>query len=253
MKEQGKKISIITCYDYWSAKIISASCIDAVLVGDSAAMTMHGFETTINAEIDMICYHVSAVKRGIAGKFLIADLPFLDQRKGSESFYKSVDRLMKCGAQAIKIEGASGNLSIIKELVHTGVPVMGHLGLTPQSVHQFGGFRMQGTDGISSENIFNDAIALQEAGCFALVLEMIPSRLSKRITDELAIPTIGIGAGPGTDGQVLVFQDLLGLDKDFSPKFARKYMNGYEQILNALNGFSSDVKDLKFPSNEESN
>ena len=253
MKEKGKKISVVTCYDYWAAKIINNSDIDALLVGDSAAMVVHGFENTINAEIDMMCYHVAAVKRGANNKLIIADLPFLEQRKGAESFYRSIDRLMKCGAQGVKIEGASGNLSIIRELVQSGIPVMGHLGLTPQSVHQLGGFKLQGIDAESSDNIFNDALQLQDAGCFALVLEMIPSTLAKRITNELQIPVIGIGAGQWTDGQVLVFHDLLGLNKDFCPKFARKYLNGSELILESLNKFNNDVKELDFPSKEESN
>ena len=253
MKMKKEKISLITCYDFWSAKIIDDSNIDAVLVGDSSAMVMHGFETTINAEIDMLCYHVSAVKRGVNNKLIIADLPFLEHRKGMEKLYKSVDRLMKCGANAIKIEGASGNLEMIKELSQSGIPVMGHLGLTPQSIHQLGGYKVQGKDDKSSKRIFDDAIQLESAGCFALVLEMVPAALAKKITEELSIPTIGIGAGPDTDGQVLVLHDMLGLDKNFHPKYVRKYLSGYEEILAALNHYNTDVKQQNFPDAEESN
>ena len=253
MKAKKEKISVVTCYDFWSAKIIDSSNIDAVLVGDSSAMVMHGFETTINATTDMMCYQVSSVKRGVKNKLIIADLPFLIHRKGAKEFYNSVDLLMKSGTNAVKIEGASGNLDLIKELVESGIPVMGHLGLTTQSIFQLGGYKIQGKDNSSSEKIFNDALLLENSGCFAIVLEMVPSPLAKKITDELAIPTIGIGAGPDTDGQVLVLHDLLGLNKDFNPKFVRKYLNGYEEILSALNNYTRDVKDNNFPSEEESN
>ena len=165
----------------------------------------------------------------------------------------SIDLLFKAGAQAIKIEGADGNLEIIKELTESGIPVMGHLGLTPQSINQFGGYKVQGKDEKKSAKIMKDALLLQSVGCFSIVLEMIPSDLAKRITDELSIPTIGIGAGAGTDGQVLVLHDLLGFNKDFNPKFVRKYMNGSEMILNALNNFDKDIKQNDFPSAKESN
>ena len=253
MKTKKEKISLVTCYDFWSARIIDNSNIDAVLVGDSSAMVMHGYETTINASTDMLSYHIASVKRGTKNKLIIADLPFLELRKGTGKFYKSVDIIMKSGANAVKIEGASGNVELINELVLSGVPVMGHLGLTPQSIYQLGGYKIQGKDDKSSEKIFRDSILLQNAGCFAIVLEMIPSTLAKKITDELEIPTIGIGAGPDTDGQILVLHDLLGLNKDFNPKFVRKYFNGYDEILSALNHYSLDVKQNKFPAAEESN
>lgn len=252
MKSSGEKISVVTCYDYWSAQIIDETNIDAVLVGDSASMVMHGFESTVNAEIEMMRYHVAAVKRGLKNKFLIADLPFLEHRKGFEQLIDSIDKLMKAGAQAVKIEGAEGNIEMIKELTSTGIPVMGHLGLTPQSVHQFGGFKLQGKEETASKKILEGAVQLQQAGCFSIVLEMIPSALAKKITDELEIPTIGIGAGPDTDGQVLVLQDLLGMNKNFNPKFVRKYLSGFELIKDALNNFNSDIKENKFPTKEES-
>ena len=252
MKLAGKKISVATCYDYWSALILDESDVDAVLVGDSAAMVMHGFETTINAELEMMRYHVAAVKRGLKNKFFIADLPFLAHKKGIQFLSDAVDTLMKAGAQAVKLEGAEGNLDSIKHLVSAGVPVMGHLGLTPQSINKLGGNKLQGNDTSSSERILKDAQSLEEAGCFAIVLEMVPATLAKTITETLSIPTIGIGAGVYTSGQVLVLHDLLGCSKDFNPKFLRKYLDGFSLIKSALNAYNSDVKEEKFPSTKES-
>ncbi|MEJ5351328.1 MAG: 3-methyl-2-oxobutanoate hydroxymethyltransferase [Melioribacteraceae bacterium] len=252
LKSIGKKISMVTCYDYWSAKIIDESDIDAVLVGDSAAMVMHGFETTINAEIEMMCYHTAAVRRGLKNKLLISDLPFLSNRKGISFLMESIDKLMKAGAQAVKIEGADDNIDLIQFVVKSGIPVMGHIGLTPQFVHQFGGYKLQGKDEQAAEKFFDDAKKLEDAGCFSIVLEMMPSELSAKITKELSIPTIGIGAGPFTDGQILVLQDLLGMSKDFQPKFLRKYLDGFELILNSLNKFNDDVKNQNYPNKDES-
>ncbi|MFZ5948297.1 MAG: 3-methyl-2-oxobutanoate hydroxymethyltransferase [Stygiobacter sp.] len=251
-KQQGKKISMVTCYDFWSAKIIDESEIDAVLVGDSVAMVMHGFETTINAEIEMMCYHIAAVKRGLKDKLLIADLPFLAHKKGTKFLMEAIDKLMKAGAQAIKIEGADDNIELIQYIVRTGIPVMGHVGLTPQSVHQLGGYKLQGKNDKASNKLLDDAQKLEQSGCFSIVLEMLPFELSKKITEELSIPTIGIGAGPFTNGQILVLQDMLGLSKDFQPKFLRKYLNGYELILNSLNKFNDDVKNQIYPDLNES-
>jgi 3-methyl-2-oxobutanoate hydroxymethyltransferase len=252
MKSDGKKISIVTCYDYTLARILDDSDIDAVLVGDSAAMVMHGFETTINAEVEMMCYHIAAVKRGTKNKLIIADLPFLSHKKGIEHLTESIDRMMKAGAQAVKLEGANDNLVTIKYLVDAGIPVMGHLGLTPQSVNQFGGYRLQGKEKSAAENILIDAHSLEGAGCFSIVLELIPSELAKKITDEINIPTIGIGAGKFTCGQVLVLQDLLGLTDGFNPKFLRKYLNGAELIKHAVNHFNKDIKEKKYPGVKES-
>lgn len=249
--DDGKKISVVTCYDFWSAKIIAETEIDAVLVGDSAAMVMHGFETTVNAEIEMMTYHVAAVKRGLQNKFLIADLPFLAHRKGKKQLIDFVDKLIKAGANAVKIEGAGDNIKMINHVVKSGVPVMGHLGLTPQSVHQFGGFKLQGNNG-TAQKFIDDAKSLESAGCFAIVLEMIPSELAKEITESISIPTIGIGAGIHTSGQVLVLQDLLGMSKDFQPKFLRKYLDGFELVKNSLNKYNSDVKNKNYPSKGES-
>jgi len=251
-KNDNKKITMITCYDYWSAKIIDESEIDAVLVGDSVAMVMHGFETTVNADVEMMAFHTAAVKRGLHNKFLVTDLPFLAHKKGIEFLVKSVDRIFKSGAQAIKIEGAGDNLKDIEFLVKSGIPVMGHLGLTPQSVHQLSGFKLQGKSDNKAEQILEDAKKLEQAGCFSIVLEMIPQKLAKEITDEIDIPTIGIGAGKFTSGQILVLQDLLGMSNTFSPKFLRKYLNGYDVLQSAINKYSNDVRDNIFPSNDES-
>lgn len=251
-KNENKKITMITCYDYWSAKIIDESEIDAVLVGDSVAMVMHGFETTVNADVEMMAFHTAAVKRGLHNKFLVTDLPFLAHKKGIEFLVKSVDRIFKSGAQAIKIEGAGDNLKDIEFLVKSGIPVMGHLGLTPQSVHQLSGFKLQGKSDNKAEQILEDAKKLEQAGCFSIVLEMIPQKLAKEITDEIDIPTIGIGAGKFTSGQILVLQDLLGMSNTFSPKFLRKYLNGYDVLQSAINKYSNDVRDNIFPSNDES-
>ena len=251
-KENGTLITMVTCYDTWSAKIISETNIDVVLVGDSASMVMHGFDSTIHASVEMMASHVAAAGRGLTGKFLVADLPFLAHRKGIKFLMESIDALMKAGAQAVKLEGADGMLDTIEYVVKSGVPVMGHLGLTPQSYHQLGGFRLQGGEDESAGRILEFSLKLQEAGIFSLVLEMVPSTLAKLITEKVSVPTIGIGAGPHTNGQVLVLQDLLGMSKDFEPKFLRKYMNGYDQIKEALNTYDAEVKNRSFPSERES-
>ena len=251
-KNNNELISVVTCYDFWSARIISETEIDAVLVGDSAAMVMHGFESTVSAEVDMMLYHIAAVKRGLANKFLIGDLPFIAHRKGISQLMNSMDKYMKAGAQAVKIEGAEGQLDIIEYVVKSGVPVMGHLGLTPQFYHQLGGHKLQGADQKSASKIIDDARHLQDAGVFALVLEMVPSGLAGTITEELSVPTIGIGAGSQTNGQVLVLQDLLGLSKNFEPKFLRKYLDGFTLMKEALQEYDASVKSKKFPAVEES-
>lgn len=247
-----KKITMVTCYDYWSAMIIDESDVDAVLVGDSVAMVMHGYETTVNADVEMIRFHTAAVRRGLKSKFLVADMPFLAHKKSREYLVDSVDRLFKAGAQAVKIEGADDTLYDIEYLVKSGVPVMGHVGLTPQSVHKLGGFKLQGASDQSARKIIADVKALRQAGCFAVVLEMIPSELAREITEAVDIPTIGIGAGKYTSGQILVLQDMLGMTKAFSPKFLRKYFDGFNVIKNALNEYNADVKTANFPSEVES-
>lgn len=250
-KKAAEKISMITCYDYSFAKIVNESNIDCILVGDSASMVMHGHPTTINASIEMMEWHTKAVSVGAPNKFVIGDLPFLSYRKSLSENMNNVELLMKAGAEALKLEGALGNLELIKHLVESGVPVMGHLGLTPQSVHTLGGFKVQGREAASHQLIYEQSKMLEDVGCFSLVLECVPSVLAKEITTSLHIPTIGIGAGPDTDGQVLVLQDLLGFSDDFKPKFLRRFLNGKSLILQSFNNFNNSVKDLSFPNDSE--
>lgn len=251
-KQNKRNISMVTCYDFWSAKILSKTDIDAVLVGDSAAMVMHGYETTVNATIEMMEMHIAAVNRGLKNKFLIGDMPFLAHRKGIKETMNSVDKLIKAGAQAVKIEGANGQIKIIHHVVDSGIPVMGHLGLTPQSIHQFGGFKVQGKDEEVTHHLIDSAFQLQDAGVFAIVLELVPAKVAEKITNKLSIPTIGIGAGPSTSGQILVFQDLLGMDENFTPKFLRKFMDGSQLITESINTYNEEVKANTFPSIKES-
>jgi 3-methyl-2-oxobutanoate hydroxymethyltransferase len=251
-KKSGRKISMITCYDHWSAKILNQSQIDCILVGDSLAMVMHGHTTTIQATVGMMSLHTQAVARGAVSKFIVGDMPFLANRKSLNVAMTSVEKIMKAGAHAVKIEGAKGNLKLIHHMVESGVPVMGHLGLTPQSIHQIGGFKVQGRTPKEFEDLIADAMALEQAGCFALVLECVPSKLAAEVTAKLSIPTIGIGAGEDVDGQVLVLQDMLGMNPDFTPKFLRKYMDGFSAIQKAVNHYHQDIQNKKFPNEKES-
>ena len=247
MKELKQKISMVTCYDYTSACMLSTTTIDCLLVGDSVAMTIYGFENTLAATLDMMVTHTAAVKRGAKNKFIIGDLPFLSYRKSFSESVSAAQELMRVGASAVKLEGVSGNVELIKHLTESGVPVMGHLGLTPQAIHSLGGLRVQGKKEEDAEKIYIDALTLQTAGCFAVVLECVPSALADKITQALSIPTIGIGAGPLTDGQVLVFQDLLGLQKEFQPKFLKTYVDGFNYLSDGIENYISEVKTGEFP------
>ena len=251
-KAEGRKISVVTAYDAWSAGLIARSQVDAMLVGDSLAMVMHGHKTTLAATVELMALHTSAVARSASGKFLIADLPFLSCRQGIVVAMTAVGALMTSGAHAVKLEGVDGHEDVIRQIVGSGVPVMGHIGLTPQSVHQFGGFRVQGRDETDAAKLLRQAHALEELGCFSIVLECVPAELALRITAELDLPTIGIGAGAGTDGQVLVLHDLLGLDTSHTPRFVRRYIDGDQLLTNALNLYDADVKHARFPGPEES-
>ncbi len=250
MKDQHQKISMTTCYDFWSAQIIAQSNIDCILVGDSAAMVMHGHKTTLPATIDMMIQHCEAVVKGAPNKFIIGDMPFCSYRKGLENTMNAIDGMMKAGSHAIKLEGAGDNVPVIEHIVKSGIPVMGHLGLTPQSVRTLGGFKVQGKTQETAKAIIDQALSLQEAGCFALVLECVPYHLAKTITEQLTIPTIGIGAGPYTSGQVLVLQDLLGFNHH-KPKFLKTYASGFELIQSSLNQFNNEVKNNTFPNIHE--
>ncbi|SRR5579883_157082 len=249
-KAANEKITMVTCYDYTSARIVAQTDVDCLLVGDSAAMTMHGFKDTLPATLEMMVFHTAAVSRGAGNKFLISDLPFLAYRKSLSKNITAVQSLMQAGAQAVKLEGAAGNISFIRHLVESGIPVMGHIGLTLQMIHTLGGFKVQGKTQESAARLKEEALQLQEAGCFAVVLECVPNALGKEITQLLSIPTIGIGAGPDTDGQVLVFQDLLGLNIDFKPKFVKTFVNGYEQVKNGIDAYVNAVKTGAFPQDE---
>ena len=251
-KVHGEKIVMLTCYDYTSARIVQDSDVDVILVGDSAAMVMHGYGTTIPASVEMMCQHIESVSRGTRNKFIVGDMPFLSFRQLLTDNMRAVASVMKAGAHAVKLEGIEGNVETIKHIVKSGVPVMGHLGLTPQSVNQLGGYRVQGRGDRAAEKLREEALACEQAGCFAIVLECVPDDLAAEITASLSIPTIGIGAGAGTDGQVLVMQDLLGLSSDFKPKFVRKYLDGRSVLLDAFNAYASDVKNGSFPAPEES-
>jgi 3-methyl-2-oxobutanoate hydroxymethyltransferase len=251
-KADKRRLSMVTCYDYTFARLLARSAVDGILVGDSAAMVMHGHPSTLSASVDLVRLHTEAVARGAAGKFLVADMPFLSFRKGAAAALDSASVLMIAGAHAVKLEGVDGHEDVIQRLVQSGIPVMGHLGLQPQSVHAYGGFRVQGRSAESAREIARQAAALEELGVFALVLECVPANVASEITGSLRIPTIGIGAGAGCDGQILVLQDLLGLNMDFHPKFARPFLDGARCVLDTLARFDEAVKSGTFPANEES-
>lgn len=250
-KTEHRKLSMVTCYDYTFARLLSKSAIDGILVGDSAAMVMHGHDSTLYASVELMRLHTEAVGRGAAGKFVVADMPFLSFRKGLAAALDSAQVFMTAGAHAVKLEGVDGHEDVIQRLVQSGVPVMGHLGLQPQSVHAYGGFRVQGRSEDSAREIIRHAIALEELGAFAVVLECVPANLAQEITDRLRIPTIGIGAGAGCDGQILVLQDLLGMNTDFRPKFARPFFDGAGSVVDAIARFDAEVKAGTFPRTEE--
>lgn len=252
MKSESRAISMVTCYDSTSAKILEASNVDCLLVGDSLAMTMHGHQSTLEASPELMALHVAAVRKGAPTKFIVGDMPFLAHRGGLDRTMDAIRLIMAAGSQAVKIEGIDGSEDVIRHVVQSGVPVMGHLGLTPQSVHQFGGFKVQAREEEAGRHLLTQALKLQECGAFALVLEAIPANLAAKVTSELAIPTIGIGAGLGCSGQVLVMHDLLGLNKDFQPRFVRKYLDGFEILKDAFNKYDDEVKAGAFPSAKES-
>lgn len=251
-KAEGRKISMVTAYDAWSARLVARSNVDAILVGDSAAMVMHGHRTTLAATVALMALHTRAVAAAANGKFLIADLPFLSFRKGLRAGMTAVGALVTSGAQAIKLEGVDGHEDVIAHVVRSGVPVMGHVGLTPQSVHQLGGFTVQGRGDDAAAELLRQAHALEDLGCFSIVLECVPAAVAARITADLRVPTIGIGAGAGTDGQILVLHDLWGVDSTSAPRFVRRYLDGERLLTDALNQYDADVKETRFPRPEES-
>lgn len=252
LKAEGCRISMVTAYDAWSARLIARSHVNAVLVGDSAAMVMHGHPTTVTATVRLMSLHTRAVASALDGKFLITDLPFLSYRKGLSAAMTAVGSLVASGAHAVKLEGVSGHEDVIRHIVGSGVPVMGHIGLTPQAVHQLGGFRVQGRTSADADRLVDDAQRLEQLGCFSIVLECVPAHVATRITAALQIPTIGIGAGAGTDGQVLVLQDLWGVGTSPPTRFVRRYLDGEHLLTAALDQYDADVKGGEFPGPEES-
>lgn len=251
-KHEGRRISMVTCYDAAFARLLEDSAVDCLLVGDSAAMVMHGHGDTLAATVELMALHTAAVRRGAPTRFLIADLPFLSFRKGVPAALDAVAALMRAGAQAVKLEGVDGHEDAIAAMVGSGVPVMGHLGLTPQSVNALAGYRVQGRSAGDAARLVEQAQRLERLGCFALVLECVPAALAAEVTKSLGVPTIGIGAGAACDGQVLVLQDLLGMSGGFRPKFLRTYLDGAGQIRDAVNRFDRDVKTGAFPTAAES-
>ncbi|MFU8817186.1 MAG: 3-methyl-2-oxobutanoate hydroxymethyltransferase [Pseudomonadales bacterium] len=252
LKGGDRKLSMVTCYDFWSAQLLNRSDVDCLVVGDSLAMVMHGFDSTVYADVELMALHTRAVTRGAPDKFVVSDMPFLSVRKGLERAMDGVQALMQSGAHAVKIEGEAGQLDVIAHIVESGVPVMGHLGLTPQAVHGFGGHRVQGRSEAAARNLVESARRLADAGCFALVLECVPAAVARCVSQAIGIPTIGIGAGRHTDGQVLVLQDMLGTNPDFKPRFLRHYADGFATISDAVNRFHAEVQNGCFPSKQES-
>ena len=252
MKEQGEKISMITSYDYSMASIVDGAGIDIILVGDSAANVMAGHKTTLPITLDQMIYHASSVVRGVERAFVVCDMPFGTYQGDPITALHSAVRIMKeSGADGVKLEGGEEIIDSVKKILTAGIPVMGHLGLTPQSVHQLGGYSVQAKEEAAAEKLIADAKLLEEVGCFAVVLEKIPATLAKRVSEALTIPTIGIGAGAGTDGQVLVVHDMLGINKGFSPKFLRRYANLHDIMTEAVEHYIADVKSCDFPNENE--
>ncbi|MBS1783003.1 MAG: 3-methyl-2-oxobutanoate hydroxymethyltransferase [Bacteroidetes bacterium] len=252
MKQHGEKISMLTAYDYSMAGIFDDANIDVLLVGDSASNVMAGNETTLPITLDQMIYHASSVIRAISRCMVVVDLPFGSYQGNSKEALNSAIRIMKeTGAHAIKLEGGEEVLESIKRIISAGVPVMGHLGLTPQSINKFGTYSVRAKEEAEAAALIKNAHLLEDSGCFSLVLEKIPATLGKQVAEELKIPVIGIGAGMHVDGQVLVMHDMLGITKDFSPRFLRRYLNLYEQIKEATEHYIADVKAKAFPNEQE--
>ncbi len=252
MKKRGEKIAMLTAYDFLIAKLLDETGIDVILVGDSLGNVFQGHITTLPVTLDDMIYHTKAVCRGVKRAMVIVDMPFLSYQVSVEEAVKNCGRVLKetC-AEGVKLEGGSEIIEVVRKLTSIGIPVMGHLGLTPQSIHKFGGYDVRGVDESEAEKILNDAIELEKAGAFAIVLEKIPAKLAEKVTRSVNIPTIGIGAGPHCDGQVLVVYDMLGLFEEFKPKFVRRYTELAKIIKNAFENYIADVKSGRFPAEGE--
>ena len=252
MKEKGRKISMLTAYDYSMARILDAAGLDVILVGDSASNVVHGHETTLPITLRQMIDHASAVIRGVNRALVVVDLPFGYYQGDWKNALKSAIQIMKeSGAHAVKLEGGEFIIESVRRIIQTGIPVMGHLGLMPQSIYKYGTYSVRAKEDEEAEILIKDALRLQEAGVFAIVLEKIPAELAARVSKALEIPTIGIGAGAGCDGQVLVTHDMLGINKEFSPRFLRRYANLYDVITEAVQQYIADVKSGDFPNGEE--
>ena len=252
MKRDGEKISMLTAYDYSFAKIIDNAGVDIILVGDSASNVMAGHETTLPITLDQMIYHASSVVRAVKRALVVVDLPFGTYQADSKVALKSAIRIMKeSGAHAVKLEGGKLVKDSIERILKAGIPVMGHLGLTPQSIYKFGTYSVRAKEEKEAKTLIDDALLLEKSGCFSLVLEKIPNILSKKVSNKLKIPIIGIGAGSSLDGQVLVSHDMLGMNKDFSPRFLRRYLDLDSLITNAVKKYSKDIKNGNFPNKEE--
>lgn len=253
MKAAGTKISMITAYDYSFARIFDAAGVDVILVGDSASNVMAGHETTLPITLEHMIYHAGSVIRGVKRCLVVVDLPFGSYQSNSDIALASAIRIMKeTGAHAIKLEGGEEVLDSVKRIIGAGIPIMAHLGLTPQSIYKFGTYNVRAKEKAEADKLRSDALLLQEAGCFALVLEKIPAQLAKEVSESLHIPTIGIGAGPHCNGQVLVMHDMLGINTEFKPRFLRQYLNLHEQITGAVQKYIDDVRTNDFPNESES-
>lgn len=252
MKHKGEKIAMLTAYDFSMARIYDAAKIDVILVGDSASNVMAGHETTLPITLEQMIYHASSVIRGVDRALVVVDLPFGTYQGNSKRALESAIRIMKeSGTHAVKLEGGAEIKESILRILSAGIPVMGHLGLTPQSIYKFGTYQVRAKEEAEANKLMVDALMLQKIGCFGMVLEKIPAHLATKVSKTLEIPTIGIGAGSGTDGQVLVSHDLLGITKDFSPRFLRRYLSLYEEIQGAVEQYIQDVRDVDFPNSKE--
>ena len=252
MKRNNEKISMLTSYDYSIAKIVDEAGIDVVLVGDSASNVMAGHETTLPITLDQMIYHASSVIRAINRSLVVVDLPFGNYQGDSREALRSAVRIMKeAEAHSVKLEGGKEVIESVERILSAGIPVMGHLGLTPQSIYKFGTYTVRAREEEEAKLLIEDALLLQDAGCFALILEKVPAKLATTVAEKLDIPVIGIGAGGGVDGQVLVLHDMLGITQEFSPRFLRRYHNLYQEILNACSNFKNDVKSQDFPNKKE--
>ena len=252
MKDRGEKIAMLTSYDYSMATLVDAAVVDVILVGDSAANVMAGYETTVPITLDAMIYHARSVVRAVERALVVVDLPFGTYQGNSKMALDSAIRIMKeTEADAVKLEGGEEILESVERILTAGIPIMGHLGLTPQSIHKFGTYTVRAREEAEAEKLVRDARLLEEAGCFAVVLEKIPAVLAERVSKELSIPTIGIGAGGGTDGQVLVIHDMLGINKGFSPRFLRRYADLHTVMIDAVGRYVADVKSQDFPNEQE--